>query len=77
MRDQEDLPWRLRNHGLFVCYAPVAAPRYAVTVVLEHGIGGTRAAVPAQAILRDLVRRDPSNTRPDMYASAARPVTEG
>ena len=77
LRDQEDLPWRLRNHGLFVCYAPVVAPRYAVTVVLEHGIGGTRAAVPAQAILRDLVRRDPSNTRPDMYASARRPVTEG
>jgi penicillin-binding protein 2 len=77
VRDQDDLPWRLRNHGLFVSYAPVSAPRYVVTVVIEHGGGGTRAAGPAQAILRDLVRRDPSNARPDMLASAARPTTEG
>lgn len=77
VRDQDDLPWRLRNHGLFVSYAPVSAPRYVVTVVIEHGGGGTRAAIPAQAILRDLVRRDPSNARPDMLASAARPTTEG
>lgn len=77
VRDQEDLPWRLRNHGLFVSYAPVSAPRYAVTVVIEHGGGGTRAAIPAQAILRDLVRRDPSNMRPDVIASANRSSTEG
>jgi penicillin-binding protein 2 len=77
VRDQDDLPWRLRNHGLFVSYAPVSAPRYVVSVVIEHGGGGTRAAIPAQAILRDLVRRDPSNARPDMLASAARPTTEG
>ena len=77
VRDQDDLPWRLRNHGLFVAYAPVAEPRYAVTVVIEHGGGGTRAVGPAQAILRDLVRRDPSNARPDMFAAASRPRTEG
>ena len=33
----EDLPWRLRNHALFVGYAPQDKPKYAVAVVVEHG----------------------------------------
>jgi len=79
VRDQEDLPWRLRNHGLFVGYGPVGAPRYAVSVLIEHGGGGSRAAGPAQQILRDLVRRDPANGRPDMFAAVdpAAPRSEG
>ncbi len=38
--------WKYRDHGLFVCFAPVAAPRYACSVVIEHGMGGARAAAP-------------------------------
>ena len=38
--------WKYRDHGLFVCFAPVAAPRYAASVVIEHGMGGARAAAP-------------------------------
>jgi penicillin-binding protein 2 len=38
--------WRSRDHGLFVCYAPVENPRYAAAVVIEHGVGGARAAAP-------------------------------
>ncbi len=38
--------WRSRDHGLFVCYAPVDNPRYAAAVVIEHGMGGARAAAP-------------------------------
>ena len=30
-----DLPWRLRDHALFVAFAPADAPRYAVSVVVE------------------------------------------
>ena len=30
------LPFKLRDHSLFVGYAPAAAPRYAISVVLEH-----------------------------------------
>ena len=33
----EDLPWKRRDHALFVCYAPFDAPRYSVSVVVEHG----------------------------------------
>lgn len=46
VRRQEDLPWNRRNHALFVCYAPEEAPRYAVSVVVEHGGGGSSAAAP-------------------------------
>lgn len=38
--------WKYRDHGLFVCFAPVENPRYAASVVIEHGMGGSRAAAP-------------------------------
>jgi penicillin-binding protein 2 len=37
---------RYRDHGLFVCYAPTDNPRYAAAVIIEHGMGGSRAAAP-------------------------------
>ncbi len=46
VRRQEDLPWNRRNHGLFVNYAPVEAPRIAVSIVVEHGGGGSSTAAP-------------------------------
>ena len=47
----EDLPWERRDHALFVNFAPYDAPRYAVSVIVEHGGGGSRAAAP---IARDI-----------------------
>ncbi|MFO1256273.1 MAG: penicillin-binding protein 2 [Sphingomonadaceae bacterium] len=38
--------WKSRDHALFVCYAPADAPRYAMSVVVEHGTFGARAAAP-------------------------------
>jgi penicillin-binding protein 2 len=61
----EDLPWRRRDHGLFVGYAPVHAPRYAVAVVVEHGGGGSSAAAPiARDLLAEAQRLDPLGTSP-------------
>jgi penicillin-binding protein 2 len=48
----ESLPWRMRDHGLFVAFAPAAAPRYAIAVVAEHGGSGSKAAAP---IARDVM----------------------
>lgn len=31
------LPFKLRDHALFVCFAPADNPRYAAAIVLEHG----------------------------------------
>ena len=38
--------WKSRDHSLFVCYAPTDAPRYAMSVIVEHGTFGARAAAP-------------------------------
>jgi penicillin-binding protein 2 len=38
--------WKTRDHSLFICYAPTDAPRYAMSVVVEHGTMGSRAAAP-------------------------------
>jgi penicillin-binding protein 2 len=38
--------WKSRDHSLFICYAPTDTPRYAMSVVVEHGTFGARAAAP-------------------------------
>jgi penicillin-binding protein 2 len=48
----EDLPWKDRHHALFVGYAPVHDPTYVCSVVVEHGVGGSKAAAP---MARDLL----------------------
>ena len=48
----EDLPWERRDHALFVAFAPYDKPRYAVSVLVEHGGGGSTAAAP---IARDVI----------------------
>ncbi|MEZ5751493.1 MAG: penicillin-binding protein 2 [Paracoccaceae bacterium] len=52
IRRQDQLPWNRRDHALFVCYAPYENPRYAVSVVVEHGGGGSSVAAP---IARDII----------------------
>jgi penicillin-binding protein 2 len=53
-------PWRLRDHGLFVAFAPLDAPRYAIAVVVQHGMGGSSAAAPrAREIMRTALLKDP------------------
>lgn len=43
--------WKHRDHGHFICFAPVENPRYACAVVCEHG-GGSGSAYP---IARDIM----------------------
>lgn len=38
--------WKSRDHSLFVAYAPADKPKYAISVVVEHGTFGARAAAP-------------------------------
>lgn len=42
----EDLPKELRNHALFIAFAPAEKPEIAVVVVAEHGSSGSKAAAP-------------------------------
>lgn len=57
--DNEELPWQSRDHALYVGFAPVEAPRYAVSILVQHGGSGSRAAAPlGQKILDEAVRLD-------------------
>jgi len=42
--DPQEKARRVRDHALFIAYAPVQDPRIAVAVVIEHGISGAKAA---------------------------------
>ena len=61
----DQLPWNRRDHALFVGYAPFDNPRYAVSVVVEHGGGGSIAAAP---IARDIILRAMSPGLPPLTA---------
>ena len=59
---QEDIDWQHRHHALFVGYAPLDNPRYACSVVVEHGGSGSSAAAPvARDILWEAQKRDPAS----------------
>ena len=63
---EDELPWRLRNHALFVGYAPADNPKYAVVVIVEHGGGGSSVAAPmASKILKEAVMLDPTKEAVD------------
>jgi len=63
-RKPEELPWQLRDHALFVAYAPEHSPRYAIAIVVEHALGGGGgiAAPIARDIMEETLRLDPSRT---------------
>ena len=59
------LKWRERDHALFVGFAPVNDPRYAISVVVEHGGGGSSKAAPiAKDILVTAQKLDSSRNTP-------------
>lgn len=41
-----DVPYHLRDHSLFIGYAPADAPRIAVAVIAEHSGSGSAVAAP-------------------------------
>ncbi len=51
--DEETIDKKLRDHGLFVAFAPVERPRIAVAVVVENGGSGSRAAAPLARVVMD------------------------
>ena len=60
VKKNETLPWKLRDHALFVAFAPVTEPRYALSIIMEHG---AVAAHPHVQMARDILifaqQRDP------------------
>ena len=54
----EGLPWKFRDHGHFIGFAPFDRPRYAIAVTLEHGNHGAAAAQVARDVMTSLYDRD-------------------
>ncbi len=76
VRKSLDLPWKERDHALFIAFAPAEAPRYVCATVVEHGgaTGGGGSAVAApicRDVLREVQRRDPARRMPDKLFTIA------
>ncbi len=55
---QEQLKYKDRDHALFVAFAPVNDPKYAISVVVEHGGTGSKAAAPiAKQVIKKVLER--------------------
>jgi penicillin-binding protein 2 len=69
IRKAIELPWKDRDHALFIAFAPVGAPRYVCATVVEHGGttggGGSALAAPiCRDVLIEAQRRDPARRKP-------------
>ena len=64
----EEIPWKERDHALFVGYAPVDDPRFVISVVIEHGGSGSKIAAP---IARDIMAMTQDRARKGKPVSVA------
>jgi penicillin-binding protein 2 len=81
-RHARQIPWKERDHALFVAFAPVGAPRYVCATIVEHGgISGGGGSAVAAPVCRDVLleaqRRDPARQRPAGYTVAQSGVPGG
>ena len=51
----EQIPYEERDHALYIAYGPYKNPRYAVSIIIEHGGSGSSAAAPIAKKLFKLV----------------------
>ena len=51
----EEIPYKERDHALYVAYGPYVNPRYAVSIIVEHGGSGSVAAAPIAKKLFKLI----------------------
>ena len=55
---QESLPYKDRDHALFVAFAPYQNPKYAISVLVEHGGSGGKTAAPiAKKVIKKVLER--------------------
>ena len=51
----EQIPYKDRDHALYIAYGPYKSPRYAVSIIVEHGGSGSKAAAPIAKKLFKLI----------------------
>ena len=70
---QENVPYKSRDHALFIAFAPVSDPKYAISVVVEHGGSGSKAAAPiAKKVIKKVLERH--NLRQSINNQSGDPV---
>ena len=53
-----EIPYEQRDHALYVAYGPTKNPRYALSIIIEHGgSGGTKAAPIAKKLFKVIIDR--------------------
>ena len=61
---QKDLPYKRRDHALFTAFAPYKNPRYALSILIEHGGTGSSAAAPiAKKLIKKVLDRHQLRTK--------------
>ena len=56
--DQSEIEYKNRDHALFVAFAPYKDPRYSISVLIEHGGSGSKAAAPlAKKLIKKIIDR--------------------
>ena len=63
----EQIPYKDRDHALYVAYGPYINPRYALSIIVEHGGSGSKAAAPIAKKLFKLIidRHELRNKQPN------------
>ncbi len=51
----EQIPYKDRDHALYIAYGPYINPRYALSIIVEHGGSGSRTAAPMAKELFKLI----------------------
>ena len=55
----DQIPYKNRDHALYVAYGPYINPRYALSIIVEHGGSGSKAAAPmAKKLFKLIIDRD-------------------
>ena len=64
----DQIPYNDRDHALFVAYGPYKNPRYALSIIVEHGGSGSKAAAPmAKKLFKLIIDRDELREKQSNY----------
>jgi penicillin-binding protein 2 len=64
----DQIPYNDRDHALYIAYGPYKNPRYALSIIVEHGGSGSKAAAPmAKELFKLIIDRDELREKQSNY----------
>ena len=62
--DISQIPYKNRDHAWFIAFGPYKNPRYSISILVEHGGSGSKAAAPlAKKLMRAVIDRHEERTK--------------